>query len=124
MTGVLAVDLLMGAALEVRGLTTVFRDGSDRIHAVNDVSFSVGGGQLLAIVGASGCGKSVLLQSILGLVRATPGVVGGQVILRFRDGTEHRPYEGIERANEGRSAPSPRWRATVEHRFRARRGRR
>ena len=71
MTGVLAADLLMGPAVEVRNLTAEFAPRDGPVRAVDGVSLSVDGGQILAIVGESGSGKSVLLQAILGLVRGT-----------------------------------------------------
>ncbi len=138
MTGVLAADLLMGPALEVRGLSADFTEDRKVVRALDHVSLTVAGGDILAVVGESGSGKSVLLQSILGLVRGSPGVVGGEVILRFRDGTEARPYLDLEahlRRHPTRTGRSPdsdpervsfsrRWRALVERRLRPLRGRR
>ena len=128
MTGALAADLLMGPALEVSGLSVQLRSEKRTVRAVDDVSFAVNGGEIVAVVGESGSGKSVMLQSILGLLRAGPGVVAGQVTLRFRDGTEIRPYDGIEAAvrhrSDGASDVSRGWMATVERRVRPMRGRR
>ena len=53
--------------LEVKDLKTVFHTIRGRITAVDGVSFEVGGGEILGIVGESGCGKSVTSQSILRL---------------------------------------------------------
>lgn len=120
-------------ALQVRGLTTEFEQPDGFVRAVDGVSFSVGVGGWTAIVGESGSGKSVLLQSLLGLVRGAPGVVAGQVILRFRDRTEHRPYLDIEKnvkrsLNAGgqteRVRVPRRWGAKLERRMRPLRGRR
>ncbi|MDO9285666.1 MAG: ABC transporter ATP-binding protein [Aquabacterium sp.] len=56
------------------------------LKAVNGVSFSVGRGEILAVVGESGCGKSVTAFSILQLVAQPPGrIVGGQVLFEGRD---------------------------------------
>jgi peptide/nickel transport system ATP-binding protein len=72
--------------LEVKGLQTVFFTNSGLFKAVDDVSFSVGRGETLAIVGESGCGKSVTALSIMRLVPDPPGrIVGGSVVL---EGTE------------------------------------
>jgi len=72
--------------LEVEDLRTYFytRDGVTR--AVDGVSFSVARGETLAIVGESGCGKSVTSLSILRLIASPPGrVVGGRIVFEGRD---------------------------------------
>ena len=51
--------------LEVKGLQTVFFTSSGLFRAVDDVSFQVRRGETLAIVGESGCGKSVPALSIM-----------------------------------------------------------
>jgi phospholipid/cholesterol/gamma-HCH transport system ATP-binding protein len=55
--------------LEVDAIVTRF--GSDTIH--DGVSFSIGRGQLVALIGGSGTGKSVLLNEMIGLLRPTAG---------------------------------------------------
>jgi peptide/nickel transport system ATP-binding protein len=68
--------------LDVKGLQTVFFTNSGLFKAVDDVSFSVRRGETLAIVGESGCGKSVTALSIMRLVPNPPGkIVGGSVML-------------------------------------------
>jgi len=59
---------------------------------VHDVSFSVQGGEIVALVGASGSGKSMTAKACLGLVRPNPGVVDGQIIVRTEN-ERHAPYE-------------------------------
>ncbi|RYD49568.1 MAG: ABC transporter ATP-binding protein, partial [Verrucomicrobiaceae bacterium] len=59
--------------LDVRNLTTRFHTRNGIVHAVEDVSFSVGAGQTLGIVGESGSGKSVTCYSLLGLIPQPPG---------------------------------------------------
>ncbi|HEX9468496.1 MAG TPA: ABC transporter ATP-binding protein [Bradyrhizobium sp.] len=72
--------------LDVKGLQTVFFTNSGLFRAVDDVSFSVRRGETLAIVGESGCGKSVTALSILRLVPNPPGkIVGGSVVLEGTD---------------------------------------
>ena len=72
--------------LEVDGLRTVFFTRRGLIKAVDDVSFSLGAGETLAVVGESGCGKSMTALSIMRLVPDPPGrIVGGQVRLEGRD---------------------------------------
>jgi oligopeptide/dipeptide ABC transporter ATP-binding protein len=72
--------------LEVKGLQTVFFTASGLFRAVDDVSFHVRHGETLAIVGESGCGKSVSALSIMRLVPNPPGrIVGGAVLLEGTD---------------------------------------
>ena len=70
--------------LEVADLRTVFKTEDGEFAAVDGVSFSVAGGHTLAIVGESGCGKSVTALSIMGLVPNPPGRIAGGSI-RFED---------------------------------------
>jgi peptide/nickel transport system ATP-binding protein len=72
--------------LDVKGLRTVFFTNSGLFKAVDDVSFSVRRGETLAIVGESGCGKSVTALSIMRLVPEPPGrIVGGSIVLEGTD---------------------------------------
>jgi peptide/nickel transport system ATP-binding protein len=72
--------------LEVKGLQTVFFTNSGLFKAVDDVSFSVRRGETLAIVGESGCGKSVTALSVMRLVPDPPGrIVGGSITLEGVD---------------------------------------
>jgi oligopeptide/dipeptide ABC transporter ATP-binding protein len=67
------------ALLEVKGLKTHFFTRDGVVQAVDEVSFSVGQGEILGLVGESGCGKSVASLSILRLVPYPGRVVGGEV---------------------------------------------
>jgi len=58
----------VSALLEVRHLTTTFPREHGRVRVVDDVSFSIAGGEVVALVGESGCGKSLTALSILRLV--------------------------------------------------------
>jgi peptide/nickel transport system ATP-binding protein len=72
--------------LDVKGLRTVFFTNSGLFKAVDDVSFSVRRGETLAIVGESGCGKSVTALSVMRLVPDPPGrIVGGSIVLEGAD---------------------------------------
>jgi peptide/nickel transport system ATP-binding protein len=72
--------------LKVEDLHTVFRAEGVVSHAVNGVSFSIAEGETLAIVGESGCGKSVTSLSMMRLVPTPPGqIVGGHVWFRGQD---------------------------------------
>ncbi|MGA1866964.1 MAG: dipeptide ABC transporter ATP-binding protein [bacterium] len=59
--------------LEVRNLTVSFHTEQGRIFAVNDVSFDIPKGKTLAIIGESGCGKTVTALSIMRLIPSPPG---------------------------------------------------
>src|SRR5438876_9604743 len=66
--------------LEIRDLSVGFKTERSEIRAVNDVSFSIFPGQTLALVGESGCGKSVTAMSILRLIPQPPGkFLGGEI---------------------------------------------
>jgi peptide/nickel transport system ATP-binding protein len=74
------------AVLDVKGLQTVFFTNSGLFKAVDDISFNVRRGETLAIVGESGCGKSVTALSIMRLVPDPPGrIVGGSAVLEGTD---------------------------------------
>jgi len=71
-----------GNVLEVRNLKTQFFTRAGVVFAVDDVSFNVGEGETLGIVGESGCGKSVTALSLMRLVPNPPGrIVSGSIRL-------------------------------------------
>ena len=65
----------MSNILQVRNLVTSFDTDAGELTAVNGVSFGVAAGQTLAIVGESGCGKSVTSLSIMGLLAKPAGTI-------------------------------------------------
>src|SRR5579862_9052438 len=72
--------------LEIRGLNIGFDTNRGLIRPVRDLNLSVYPGQTVALVGESGCGKSVTALSILRLIPQPPGqVLGGQIMLEGRD---------------------------------------
>ncbi|WP_341282656.1 ABC transporter ATP-binding protein [Paenibacillus sp. FSL H8-0537] len=71
--------------LEVKNLHTSFKTDKGVIPSVNGVSFSVEEGETLAIVGESGCGKSVTSLSIMGLIASPGSITGGEIALQGRD---------------------------------------
>lgn len=72
--------------LEVNNLETHFFLKRGVAKAVNGVSFRVNRGEVLGLVGESGCGKSVTAMSILGLIPSPPGrIVGGEVAFYLRE---------------------------------------
>ncbi len=72
--------------LEVSNLQTQFKSGKSIIRAVKGVSFSVAEGEVLGIVGESGCGKSVTALSIMRLIEPPGEIAGGTVIFRDESG--------------------------------------
>lgn len=67
--------------LEVKELSTGFTHQTGWIPVIKDVSFAVHPGETLGILGESGCGKSMLAMSVMGLV-APPGKVAGEILCR------------------------------------------
>ena len=73
------------AIWRVEGLNMVFHAGKARIHAVNDVSFSVRKGETIGVVGESGCGKTTLGRCVVRAYEPT----SGHVYYTAEDGKEH-----------------------------------
>jgi oligopeptide/dipeptide ABC transporter ATP-binding protein len=71
--------------LQVRHLCTHFLTGKGEVKAVNDISFSLDKGKTLALVGESGCGKSVTALSIMRLVSHPGRIVGGGIHFEGRN---------------------------------------
>src|SRR6202035_1107872 len=68
--------------LEVSGLSVDYVLDRADVRAVDDVSFTVGRGEFLGIVGESGCGKSTLLFAIAQLLAPPAGLAGGNVVFK------------------------------------------
>ncbi len=68
------------STLQVEGLETYFFTKAGVVKAVDGVSFAVGRGEVMGLVGESGCGKSVTGFSIMGLVDPPGRIVGGRVL--------------------------------------------
>ncbi|MGH8016720.1 MAG: ABC transporter ATP-binding protein [Opitutaceae bacterium] len=71
--------------LELRDLQTYFQTEEGVIRAVDGVSLELRRGRILAIVGESGCGKSVTSHSILRLIQRPGWIAGGRILLRARN---------------------------------------
>ncbi|MED4127736.1 ABC transporter ATP-binding protein [Shouchella miscanthi] len=71
--------------LSVENLQTHFFTENGAVPSVNGVSFSIKHGETVAIVGESGCGKSVTSLSIMGLVSSPGKIVGGSVMFNGQD---------------------------------------
>ena len=94
----------MNPLLEVDGLNVEFDTYGGVVQAVRSVSFTVEAGQTLAIVGESGCGKSVTVQSMMGLIPMPPGrITSGSARLRGKEilGRTQIDGQGIRGAQIG-----------------------
>ncbi len=67
--------------LTIRGLKTYFRSDEGLVRAVDGLDLEIGRGQIVGMVGESGCGKSVTAQSILQVVPLPGRVEGGEILL-------------------------------------------
>lgn len=70
------------ALLNVEGLRTSFFTDDGELSIVNSIDFHVHSGEILGIVGESGCGKSITSLSIMGLIPAQTGKVDGQILFK------------------------------------------
>lgn len=86
------------ALLDVKNLCVDFHTDQGTVHAVRDISFSVGESEAVGIVGESGSGKSVTMYSVMGLLAGNGSITGGSVSLNGQEITEsafpdHKAYE-------------------------------
>ena len=76
----------MAELIKVRDLRTSFFTPEGEVRAIDGISFEIGEGKTLGLVGESGCGKSVTSLSIMRLIASPPGkIVGGEIFYRGRD---------------------------------------
>jgi NitT/TauT family transport system ATP-binding protein/sulfonate transport system ATP-binding protein len=64
------------AALRVAGVAKTFHTDAGPVEALRDIDLAIDRGELVCVLGASGCGRSTLLRIIAGFERATRGTVG------------------------------------------------
>ncbi len=84
--GARPTDPDVAALLEIRGLKTWFRTDDGMVRAVDGVSMAIWPGETLAVVGESGCGKTVTARSVLKLIDMPPGrFEAGQILWQGRD---------------------------------------
>ena len=79
--------------LEVKNLSVSIDGPAGEVQAVRDVSFSLKKGEVLAIVGESGCGKSVLCKSIMKLLPPSAKIKEGSICVNGQDITCYREKE-------------------------------
>jgi putative ABC transport system ATP-binding protein len=65
----------MAAVVELVNVSKSYRRGDELVHALRDVSFTLAGGEMVALVGPSGCGKSTTLNLVAGVDRPDAGAV-------------------------------------------------
>ncbi len=73
------------AVLALRDLTVALPIGSDRSLAVDQVTLTVGSGEIVCLLGESGSGKSVIAQTVMGLLARTLRPIAGQILLEGED---------------------------------------
>jgi oligopeptide/dipeptide ABC transporter ATP-binding protein len=72
--------------LDVKNLRTAFNVEGKDVTVVNDISFDLSPGEIVGLVGESGCGKSVTALSLMGLIPDPPGkILGGEIFLEGKD---------------------------------------
>jgi oligopeptide/dipeptide ABC transporter ATP-binding protein len=71
--------------LEVEKLRTTFKIRKAKVHAVNGTSFTLGKGEMLGVVGESGCGKSVSMLSIIDLLPPAATIEEGKITFKGQD---------------------------------------
>ena len=118
--------------LDVKNLTIEFKSEHGFLPAVTDVSFHLQKGEILALVGESGCGKSISCMSLSRLLPSPPArIPRGEVLLTKRDGTPEdvmklpprqlRKIPAAKSPTSSRSPRSPSIRSSAsEHRLRRR----
>ncbi|MEE2757862.1 MAG: ABC transporter ATP-binding protein [Myxococcota bacterium] len=73
--------------LAVKDLSIEFDTKAGRKRVVDSISFQVGEGEVLGVLGESGSGKTITTSAVLGLIQGNPGVVNGQILLSTGDET-------------------------------------
>ena len=87
--------------LDVKNLSVIFNTDGGRICALRDLSLFVKRGEILAVVGESGCGKSVLCKTIMGLLPRIAEITSGQILINGTDvaqltDQEHCAIRGVD----------------------------
>ena len=79
--------------LDVENLSIHFKTGSGEVAVVSDVSFHVAPGEIMALVGESGCGKSLSCMALTRLIQSPPAVYAGGKIIFRNNGREYSMLE-------------------------------
>ncbi len=81
----------MSNLLALENMQTTFRTREGEVHAVRGVSFQVQPGEIVGIVGESGCGKSVTCKSIIQLLGSNGRITGGSICFQNEDLAQKTP---------------------------------
>jgi NitT/TauT family transport system ATP-binding protein len=86
-SAVIRTEPTAAPAVSLDGVSKVYVDGGRQVHAIDNISLTVNPGEFLCLVGASGCGKSSLLNIVAGLDQPTTGRVNvqGRTALMFQE---------------------------------------
>ncbi|NBD26879.1 ABC transporter ATP-binding protein [Paenibacillus glycinis] len=82
-------------AYEARGISQVYKKGKQRVRANDDISLTVGEGEILGVLGPNGAGKSTLIKQLVGQLKPTEGEVlffGRDVLQQTRTVAEYVAY--------------------------------
>ena len=92
--------------LEVKNLRTSFFTAEGEVKSVDDVSYYLNKGEVIAIVGESGCGKSVTQMSIMQLIQTPGKILGGEVLFKGQNLLQYSAKSKEMRAVRGAWSPS------------------
>ena len=80
--------------LDIRHLVAVFPGDDGEVAAIDDVSFTIGCGETVGVVGESGCGKTVTSLCIVRLIEKSGGrIAGGEILFKGEDLTQKSARE-------------------------------
>jgi len=84
--------------LKVKNLTTYCYNSKEGIFGklIENLSFEINKGEVVAITGESGCGKTVTATSVMGLIDFMPGIISGEVCLEKKNGEKVELLEGLD----------------------------
>ena len=84
----------MAKVLEVNDLRVYFHTPSGPVKAVDGINFSLEPGERFGLVGESGCGKSLTMKSIFGMIDFEPGIVSGKI--NFFDNDKNKTIQILD----------------------------